>query len=253
LNPVRTVLLATAIASLAVAQDPATNGTADGIAKVHELQQQYSKLQAGMRKQFADVQNLPESEREAAGDRIYGEFQEKAEAIADRIVAIVTDSPTGELALAAIDAALGMDLSKANRAIVVEALADHHANTAKIAALLPKLRYMPGRNIDRLLDKVLADNPDKGAKGSACMVMAQRASAEDKRGELLERCVAEFADVQLGSETIGKIAGRQLNALRNIKIGKTPPDIVGKDMDGNAFKLGDYRGKVVVLDFWGYW
>jgi peroxiredoxin len=31
------------------------------------------------------------------------------------------------------------------------------------------------------------------------------------------------------------------------------PDIEGKDMDGVAFKLSDFRGKVVVLDFWGFW
>ena len=31
------------------------------------------------------------------------------------------------------------------------------------------------------------------------------------------------------------------------------PDIRGEDMDGVPFALSDYRGKVVVLDFWGFW
>ncbi len=31
------------------------------------------------------------------------------------------------------------------------------------------------------------------------------------------------------------------------------PEIVGEDVDGVPFKLSDYRGKVVVLDFWGNW
>jgi hypothetical protein len=31
------------------------------------------------------------------------------------------------------------------------------------------------------------------------------------------------------------------------------PEIAGKDLDGKAFKLSDYRGKVVLLDFWGHW
>ena len=31
------------------------------------------------------------------------------------------------------------------------------------------------------------------------------------------------------------------------------PEIEGNDLDGVAFKLSDYRGKVVVLDFWGDW
>jgi peroxiredoxin len=28
------------------------------------------------------------------------------------------------------------------------------------------------------------------------------------------------------------------------------PDIEGEDQDGVRFKLSDYRGKVVLLDFW---
>jgi peroxiredoxin len=31
------------------------------------------------------------------------------------------------------------------------------------------------------------------------------------------------------------------------------PDIESEDLDGVKFKLSDYRGKVVVLDFWGDW
>ena len=38
-----------------------------------------------------------------------------------------------------------------------------------------------------------------------------------------------------------------------LQIGMTAPDIVGDDLDGSEFKLSDYRGKVVVLDFWGDW
>ena len=31
------------------------------------------------------------------------------------------------------------------------------------------------------------------------------------------------------------------------------PDIAGVDLDGVAFKLSDYKGEVVLLDFWGDW
>jgi len=36
-------------------------------------------------------------------------------------------------------------------------------------------------------------------------------------------------------------------------IGKVAPDIEGEDIDGKKFRLSDYRGKVVVIDFWGNW
>lgn len=39
----------------------------------------------------------------------------------------------------------------------------------------------------------------------------------------------------------------------NLQIGMVAPDIEGTDLDGVEFKLDDYRGKVVVIDFWGHW
>ena len=35
--------------------------------------------------------------------------------------------------------------------------------------------------------------------------------------------------------------------------GSLAPEIKGNDLDGAPFKLSDYRGKVVMLDFWGDW
>ena len=36
-------------------------------------------------------------------------------------------------------------------------------------------------------------------------------------------------------------------------IGSEAPEIEGEDIDGVRFKLSDFRGRVVVLDFWGDW
>jgi hypothetical protein len=41
--------------------------------------------------------------------------------------------------------------------------------------------------------------------------------------------------------------------MEHLKIGAVAPEIDGQDLDGVKFKLSDYRGKVVVLDFWGHW
>jgi len=37
------------------------------------------------------------------------------------------------------------------------------------------------------------------------------------------------------------------------QVGMTAKEIEGEDIDGKQFKLSDYRGKVVLLDFWGHW
>lgn len=41
--------------------------------------------------------------------------------------------------------------------------------------------------------------------------------------------------------------------MQNLRIGKAAADIEGEDVEGVKFKLSDYRGKVVLLDFWGHW
>lgn len=38
-----------------------------------------------------------------------------------------------------------------------------------------------------------------------------------------------------------------------LKAGQIAPPLEGKDIDGKPIKLRDYRGKVVVIDFWGPW
>jgi peroxiredoxin len=38
-----------------------------------------------------------------------------------------------------------------------------------------------------------------------------------------------------------------------LKVGDPAPEIDGTDLDGKPMKLSEFRGKVVVLDFWGDW
>ncbi len=41
--------------------------------------------------------------------------------------------------------------------------------------------------------------------------------------------------------------------VEGLAVGNLAPDIENEDLDGETFKLSDYRGKVVMLDFWGNW
>ena len=38
-----------------------------------------------------------------------------------------------------------------------------------------------------------------------------------------------------------------------VVVGKEAPDFTIKDADGVKWKLSDYRGKTVLLDFWAFW
>ena len=45
----------------------------------------------------------------------------------------------------------------------------------------------------------------------------------------------------------------QAAATSDPRVGQLAPEIAGEDLDGVPFRLSDYRGKVVLLDFWGHW
>jgi hypothetical protein len=55
-----------------------------------------------------------------------------------------------------------------------------------------------------------------------------------------------------GGETVAERTTIALFEIRNLIVGRKAPDIQGEDQHGNRFKLSDYRGKVVLLDFWSY-
>ena len=43
------------------------------------------------------------------------------------------------------------------------------------------------------------------------------------------------------------------NVPRGTQVGNLAVEIEGEDIDGKRFRLSDYQGKVVLLDFWGNW
>ena len=70
---------------------------------------------------------------------------------------------------------------------------------------------------------------------------------------LFEQAAEKYGDAKTSDGgTVGERAKAELFEIRNLRIGKEAPDIEGEDQDGKPFKLSDYRGKVVLLDFWSF-
>ena len=84
---------------------------------------------------------------------------------------------------------------------------------------------------------------------------AEIPAAERERAlAIAKRLQGEFGELKNpAGETFGEVVAGDVFQLEHLNIGMPAPDIEGEDLDGVPFKLSDYRGKVVVLDFWGNW
>lgn len=74
-----------------------------------------------------------------------------------------------------------------------------------------------------------------------------------QRQQVYEAMRTSFADVKIQDDTLGQIAEKALFAIRHLSVGSIAAEIEGEDVFQKRFKLSDYRGKVVMLTFWGHW
>lgn len=137
---------------------------------------------------------------------------------------------------------------------VVTELVEKHSDSAELAPLVMNLgRMLP--NGKEVLEKLVAGNGHSDVKAVATFALANMIVEEDsaKAEEMLTKVLADHGSVMVGGRSLSEIGGPVLFEMQNLAIGKTVPDIEGTDFENVAFKLSDYRGKVVVLDFWGDW
>lgn len=104
------------------------------------------------------------------------------------------------------------------------------------------------------LKNILEKNKHDDVKIQACLALGKQLgkveATQPEAVKYLERAMNEFPNA---NKNVKNMAKNELFELRFLSIGKVAPDILGKDLDDKSFKLSDYRGKVVLLDFWGFW
>lgn len=65
--------------------------------------------------------------------------------------------------------------------------------------------------------------------------------------------VFESFDPELLATSLGREMREKIDIALRTEVGGTAPEFEKKDMNGQMVKLSDYRGKYVLLDFWGSW
>jgi hypothetical protein len=106
---------------------------------------------------------------------------------------------------------------------------------------------------------------DKSLQGQAAVTLGRvlrnqyEKAYQDKNGKAqalyqeAEKTLTVMAKKFADQTNLGDQFKDALFELQNLSVGKRAPEIAAEDADGKKFKLSDYQGKVVVIDFWGNW
>lgn len=173
----------------------------------------------------------------------------------------------------------------------IELLQKRHFESMALDRACRSISRVPSRAAENLLGSILKSNKSADVRAQACYFLAELLErkvevvdqlkgepelvervleyyGEDYGKHLLsleteklakqlegvyQRMADSFADVDIGDQKMGEIASRALFRIRHLSIGRVAPEIENEDISGKQFKLSDYRGKVVMLSFWGHW
>ena len=80
------------------------------------------------------------------------------------------------------------------------------------------------------------------------------ASLSEADLHIVNSCTVTLAAAR-DSRKLARRGGRAQRPIKTVLTGcwATDSEVEARNLDGVDFKLSDYRGKVVVIDFWGDW
>ena len=178
--------------------------------------------------------------------------QPKREEFADRAWKLIEADPKDAVAGDALVWVLQIQPYGPRRQQAADLLAKHHITHPKIG---DALRYGASESLMRA---VMEKSPHAAARAKAAFALAEMLHEQGKGKEaeaLFEKIIADktMAAQPHYRGNLGKAAEGYLFEIRHLAIGKEAPEITGEDIEGQPLRLSDFRGKVVVLDFWGHW
>jgi hypothetical protein len=177
------------------------------------------------------------------------------------------------------------------RAKAFELIVRNHIQSDKLGPLCQRVSYGMAKEYESFLREVLAKNPHTSVQATAslslghflnnrlqrvdlCREQPERAKefaglygqaylAELERQDhdkamqeieaVFEQAAQKYGDVKLpAGDSVAERAKAALFEIRHLSVGKEAPDLEGEDQHGTRFRLRDYRGKVILLDFWSF-
>lgn len=149
----------------------------------------------------------------------------------------------------------------------LQMIATTHVASAGISQAVKALEYYPLPVAEPILNSVRQKNPNAEEKAAATYALGvqyfrifenaptpkEADAGKAKAMDYFQDVTSKFGTVTIQGFPIADQASRMMFEMSNLAVGCEAPDIDGKDVDGSPFKLSEYRGKKVMIIFWGGW
>lgn len=226
-------------------QDPAP--APDYEAEVKALRAEYQKAEQEYYKEYRAATPEERKELKAPAADFLAKFQELA--------AKAKGTEGGAAALVEVFGLAQRVPKKSEDARqALSTLVTAHVESPLMERVATSLRYAGHALGDEPCRTALVTIRDKAklpkAKAAAIFTLAVQ---DMPKNEAAARTAFIQLKKEYGETPYGAKADNFLFELDHLQIGKTAPDFEATDEKGAKWKLSDYRGKVTVIDFWGYW
>jgi hypothetical protein len=251
-----------------------------------DLQQQVQKARSEILEKYRKAEKAEEKQE------LLQEYNGLGRKFAGRYLEFARKHAGDPAALQALTALVAEADGAPEAATAADLIVKDHASDRHVAALVQRLATSPSAAAETIIRGVMEKAEDKDGRAAATFALAQNlkeragtvrqlqgatpdavkrltsrvgedgvrqlraadpAKLEADAEKLFDTVMKEYADVKQPRGTLGERAKAELFELRHLAIGRTAPEIEAEDIAGQKFKLSDYRGKAVLLDFWGHW
>lgn len=209
----------------------------------------------------------------------------------DQFIAIADKYPGQAGALSSLEWVLRYFRAGKECDLALTRLTQSHSKSADLPSIFSRIGHNPSLEVGRFYNSVIQHNlhphvqgearyrlalyltrqnqiarevrglPEKrdryelfyGKQLTEYLVNADLHKSRDRAIAMLHEIQDNYADVKVFKGTLGDLATRELFHIEHLSVGGTVPEISGEDVDGDEFKLSDYRGKIVMIDFWADW
>ena len=121
--------------------------------------------------------------------------------------------------------------------------------------------YGERKQLEAVIKKLPNGNVNQKARFRLALLVAEDAQRDltltDTQRAKENQTVVSILDKLRKEDDLDELLQRWIKDLRykvtHLVVGCEAPEIEGFDQDGKKFRLSDYRGKVVLLPFWGIW